>query len=149
MHGRLFSGDPLIGMQARALDRPDLLRIGRTTAVRDGALVVDGAPVPELSAVVWCTGFRPDFSWIEVPVFGLDGYPIHRRGVACAVEGLGFVGLRHQYRMGSALLGGVGEDARFVANRVLQYAAPAKSAPRQSFRTAACDAGTVPSSGRR
>lgn len=118
MHGRRFSGDPLIGISASALDRPDLTRVGRTMAVRDGAPVVDGAAVRDLAAIVWCTGFRPDFSWIEVPVFGLDGYPSHRRGVADAVDGLGFVGLRYQYRMGSALLGGVGEDARFGAGRV-------------------------------
>jgi putative flavoprotein involved in K+ transport len=124
MRGRLFSGDPLIGINARALERPNLVRVGRTTAVRHGVPIVDDAAVTDLSAVVWCTGFRPDFSWIEVPVLGLDGYPIHRRGVAATVEGLGFVGLRCQYRLGSALLGGVGEDARFVAGRIAARSMP-------------------------
>jgi len=123
MHGRLFAGDPLMGMEASALDRPGVERVGRTTAVKEGAPVVDGASVIDgLSAVIWCTGSRPDFSWIELPVLGLGGYPMHQRGLTEAINGLGFVGLRYQYRMGSALLGGVGEDARFVVRRIAAVA---------------------------
>ena len=72
-------------------------------------------------AVVWCTGFRPDFGWIELPVLGLDGDPMHRRGVADGLPGLAFLGLRYQYRMGSALLGGVGEDADHVTGRIIAH----------------------------
>ena len=50
---------------------------------------------------------------IQLPVFGPEGYPHHRRGIVAAAPGLGFVGLRYQYRIGSSLLGGVREDAEY------------------------------------
>ena len=105
MQGRLFSGDPLIGVSTKKLER-----VGRTTAVRDG-----------FAAVVWCTGFRPEFGWIELPAFGLDGYPLHRRGIVQSLPGLAFVGMRYQYRFGSALLGGVGGDAEYVVSQTLGF----------------------------
>jgi len=122
MRGRLFAGDPLVGMTDGSLAHPHLLRTGRTIGVRDGVpLLQDGSAVAGVAAVVWCTGFRPDFGWIELPIFGLDGYPIHRRGVAIGAPGVAFLGMRYQYRMGSALLGGVGEDAAHVVSRTLQF----------------------------
>ncbi|MGZ5112691.1 MAG: flavin-containing monooxygenase [Usitatibacter sp.] len=122
MRGRLFSGDPLVGMTPGSLARPQLTRTGRVIGTRDGLpLLQDGSVVSGIAAVVWCTGFRPDFDWIELPVLGLDGYPIHRRGLATDAPGLAFLGLRYQYRIGSALLGGVGEDAAHVVSRTLQF----------------------------
>jgi putative flavoprotein involved in K+ transport len=119
MRGRLFAGDPLIGMAPRALQRPGLSRAGRTLSALDGFPVLEACGVVrDIRAIVWCTGYRPDFSWIELPVLGLDGYPIHRRGIASEVPGLAFVGLRFQYRIGSALLGGVGEDAAHVVGHL-------------------------------
>lgn len=113
MQSRRYAGDPLIGIPPQALEQPGLMRVGRVVAARDGVPQLDGgADARELATVIWCTGFRPAYSWIELPIFGLDGYPIHRRGVAVGVPGLAFVGMRYQYRVRSALLGGVGEDAQ-------------------------------------
>lgn len=119
MQSRLYSGDPLIGMDARSLERPGLVRAGRVTGVSGGKPILEGAEPCEIDAVVWCTGFRPDYTWIELPVFGLDGYPRHRRGLSIDMPGLGFLGMRFQYRMGSALLGGVGEDARWLVQALV------------------------------
>ncbi len=122
MKDRLFAGDPLIGMSAESLTHRNLERAGRTIGVRDGLPLLEGARgKAEVSAVVWCTGFRPDFGWIELPAFGLDGYPLHRRGIVQSVPGLAFLGMRYQYRFGSALLGGVGEDADYVASRTVAF----------------------------
>jgi putative flavoprotein involved in K+ transport len=122
MRGRLFAGDPLIGMSASSLAHPNLTRAGRTVGVRGGLpLLDDGSVVEGIVAVVWCTGFRPDFGWIELPVLGLDGYPVHRRGLAPDAPGLAFLGMRYQYRVGSALLGGVGEDAAYVVSQTLKF----------------------------
>jgi putative flavoprotein involved in K+ transport len=119
VRGRLFSGDPLIGIDAGAVANSGILRAGRTVGVRQGApLLEDGRAVADLAAIVWCTGFRPDYDWIDLPVLGLDGYPGHRRGVAVNVPGLAFVGMRFQHRLGSALLGGVGEDAAHVVREL-------------------------------
>ncbi len=76
---------------------------------------------PGLKERAGCTGFRPDFSWIELPVLGLDGYPAHRRGIAHDAPGLSFLGMRYQFRMGSALIGGVGEDAEYVVGQTVQF----------------------------
>jgi putative flavoprotein involved in K+ transport len=122
MQGRLFAGDPLVGMSTKTLEHANLLRAGRTLGVRGGLpLLEDGHVDAETVAVVWCTGFRPDFSWIELPVFGLDGYPLHQRGLVQGAPGMAFVGMRYQYRAGSALLGGVGEDAEYVVSKTVSF----------------------------
>jgi putative flavoprotein involved in K+ transport len=122
MNGRLFSGDPLVGIRSKDFRVPRLARAGRTTRAQNGAPVLDdGRVLEDVAAIVWCTGFRPDFAWIELPVLGLDGYPVHRRGIAAGTPGLAFLGMRFQYRMGSALLGGVGEDAAHVAAAIAAH----------------------------
>ncbi len=120
MRDRLFAGDPLVGIAPGELERAGVVRVGRCIAVEKGELQCEGdTRVPSVSGIVWCTGFRPDYGWIELPALGLDGYPRHRRGIANDVPGLGFLGMRFQHRMSSALLGGVGEDAEYVVDRLL------------------------------
>jgi putative flavoprotein involved in K+ transport len=92
-------------------------RLGPVEETRDGFPVVDGALIRP-SAIVWCTGFSADYSWIDAPVFDESGWPRHRRGVAAGAAGLYFLGLRFQYRLTSSLVGGVGDDAAFVAAEV-------------------------------
>ena len=72
----------------------------------------------DVTTVIWCTGFRPDFDWIDIPVFGADGEPTHERGVVAAVPGLYFVGRFFLYGLTSSLLGGVGRDAEYVSQRI-------------------------------
>jgi putative flavoprotein involved in K+ transport len=77
----------------------------------------DGAS-SEPTAIVWATGFRRSYGWIDVPeVLDEEGRPRHRRGVTSA-PGLFFLGLSWQWTRGSALLGWVGDDASFVAERI-------------------------------
>jgi len=61
--------------------------------------------------VVWCTGFRPAFDWIRLPVLNPDGMPRHERGLVADAPGLSFVGLPFQTGFLSPLVGGVGADA--------------------------------------
>jgi putative flavoprotein involved in K+ transport len=68
--------------------------------------------------VLWCTGFRPDLGWIDLPVLGQDGLPLHRRGVVGSQPGLYFVGLFFLSGFTSSLLGGVGRDAAHVAAQI-------------------------------
>jgi putative flavoprotein involved in K+ transport len=116
MDGRLFAGDPLVGIRTADLQLPTLRRVGRTVDVVDGLPVIENHGGPNVSAVIWCTGFRPAFDWIKLPVFERNGYPRHRRGLVAEAPGLAFLGLRYQHRMSSSLLGGVGEDAAFVVS---------------------------------
>ena len=70
-----------------------------------------------ITAIVWCTGFKPDFSWIEIPVFDGKGYPGHKRGVT-GVRGLYFLGLPWLYTWGSGRFSGIAQDAAHVADRI-------------------------------
>lgn len=123
MGGRLFAGDPLVGFSRRSLMIPTLTIVGRTAGASNGhPRLEDGRVLEDVSTVIWCTGFRPDFGWVHLPVFGPEGYPDHRRGIVTAAPGLGFVGLRYQYRIGSSLIGGVREDAEYVVRQLASHA---------------------------
>jgi putative flavoprotein involved in K+ transport len=67
-----------------------------------------------VGAVVWATGFRPDFSFVRLPVFDPSGEPVHHRGIT-PCPGLSFLGLRWQHRRKSSFIDGVGGDAEHVA----------------------------------
>jgi putative flavoprotein involved in K+ transport len=115
----LSGGDALIGIPESELRRAGIARVGRIEEQR-GGLPVCGDTVVAPTVIVWCTGFRPDYSWLDLSVIREDGFPKHERGVATDVPGLFFLGLRFQYRLNSSLIGGVGEDAAFIAERVAQ-----------------------------
>ena len=71
----------------------------------------------QISTIIWATGYKYDFSWIEVPVFDERGYPIYDRGVT-DMDGLYFVGLHWLHTWGSGLFYGVGEDAEYIVNHI-------------------------------
>ena len=71
----------------------------------------------EVDAVLWATGYRADYSWIQLPVFDQHGRLRHRRGVT-DVPGLYFLGLTWQHTRGSALIGWVKHDAEFMAEQI-------------------------------
>jgi len=71
----------------------------------------------KISVVIWCIGFRTDFTWIREEIFDERGYPGHDRGVT-AVPGLYFLGLPWQYTWGSGRFSGVARDARHLLERI-------------------------------
>ncbi|QDA60505.1 flavin-containing monooxygenase [Hymenobacter jejuensis] len=77
------------------------------------------ATTPPLEAVVWATGYAPDYNWIEAPIFDAQGSPKHYRGLA-SVPGLAFLGLPWLNSRSSALMGGAGRDARYVVEQLLK-----------------------------
>ena len=83
---------------------------GRTVRFADGTEA-------ETDAIIWATGYRPDYSWINLPVVDADGRVRHRRGVTDQ-PGLYFLGLTWQHTRGSALLGFVSDDARYISQQV-------------------------------
>jgi putative flavoprotein involved in K+ transport len=72
-----------------------------------------------ITNVIWATGYSFDFSTIKLPVVDGDGFPIQTRGVS-AYPGLFFVGLPWLHTAKSGLIYGVGEDARFIADRIAE-----------------------------
>ena len=118
---KLQHRDTLIGSSPRRLKgrgvelKPRVVNAdGRTVRFADGSEL-------EVDAVMWATGYRQDYSWIDLPVFGDTGRLRHQRGIT-HTPGLYFLGLTWQHTRGSALLGWVKEDAEFIAEQIDEYA---------------------------
>jgi len=77
-----------------------------------------------IAAVIWCVGFRTDFSWIEEAIFDGRGYPGHERGVTTA-PGLYFLGLPWQYTWGSGRFSGIARDAEYLLGQIRAHRAAA------------------------
>lgn len=112
-------GGPLLRVKLTDLDAVGVEHVSaRTVAAHDGLPTLDDGRVLDVANIIWCTGFRPDFSWIHLPVAGPDGWPEQDRGIAANAPGLYFVGLLFQYAFSSMLVGGAGRDAEHVARHI-------------------------------
>jgi putative flavoprotein involved in K+ transport len=80
----------------------------------------DEADLRDFGAVVFTSGFRPDYaSWVECPdAFDEHGFPVHDECESTAAPGLYFVGVHFLRKRKSSLLVGVGEDAAIVAGKI-------------------------------
>jgi putative flavoprotein involved in K+ transport len=114
---RMKDRETLIGSTRRGARRLGIAIHDRATAASGAEIAfADGTRVAP-AAVIWATGFRPDHSWIDAPVFDDAGGVRHARGVTAA-PGLYFLGLPWQHTRGSALLGWVKDDAQYLAQRL-------------------------------
>ena len=114
----LTAAAPLARVRRGDLATAGVERVPRTVGARDGLPLLEDGRVLEVANVLWCTGFRHDFAWIDLPVFDAGDQPRHHRGVVEEAPGLYFVGLFFLSSVTSALLGGVGRDAEHVAARI-------------------------------
>jgi putative flavoprotein involved in K+ transport len=71
-----------------------------------------------ITSIVWAIGFRPDYHWVDLPVFNGRGHPVHHRGVT-PVKGLYFLGLSWQNTWGSGRFADVGKDAEYLIDHIL------------------------------
>jgi putative flavoprotein involved in K+ transport len=113
----LTGGGPLIRVKPRDLEAAGVVRVGRTVGVKDGLPLLEDGQTLNVGSVIWCTGFSPGFSWIELPVLG-DIEPRHERGIVPSQPGLYFVGLHFLYSLSSTMIHGVGRDAERVASHL-------------------------------
>jgi putative flavoprotein involved in K+ transport len=111
-------GAPLIRVKLKDLAAAGVKQVPRTVGMEGGRPALEDGRVLDVSNVIWCTGFREEFSWIDLPVFGEDGRPVHERGVVLGEPGLYFVGLLFQYAASSDVLPGVGRDAEYIAKHI-------------------------------
>ena len=130
LHARLAGADAIAAKFRRAVDE-QVERAGLAVPGpedTDDYPGVDGFRVPQLdqldlgvagiTSVIWAMGLVPDFSYLRLPVFDGDGWPIHNGGIT-REPGLGFVGLRFQVSRRSDLFFGVVADAGRVVDRLL------------------------------
>jgi putative flavoprotein involved in K+ transport len=115
-------GGPLIRVKRAHLEAAGVDVVGaRTVGVRDGLPVLDDGRVLDVRNVLWCTGYREDYRWVEPASLDEDGFPRGYRGVVDDAPGLYFVGLPFQYAFASMLILGVGRDSAYVARHIAAH----------------------------
>jgi putative flavoprotein involved in K+ transport len=121
---------PLVRVKPRDLAAAAIQRAPRVIGVRNGHPLLADQQILEVANVIWCTGFGPDFSWIDLPVFGENqNEPTHHRGVVANQPGLYFVGLYFLYAMSSGFLPGVDRDAEHIVHTILARAGRTSGRP--------------------
>jgi putative flavoprotein involved in K+ transport len=114
----LSGGGPLIRVRDNQLEAASVERVAKTIGVHNGRPQLEDGRVLDVANVVWCTGFHPGFSWIDLPILDEAGRPRHQMGVADGEPGLYFVGLIFVYSASSVMVHGVGRDAARIANAI-------------------------------
>lgn len=126
-------GAPLIRVSPKRVRAAGVREVGRIIGVDDGLPVLADGSIAECDVMMWCTGYRGDFAWVKVDGLTTDakGYVDAPYGFPRGVDGLAFLGMPFQSKLASTLLGGVGGDARMVADRIAGFVASG-SRPSQS-----------------
>ncbi len=111
------TGEPLIRVKPKDLAAAGVERVPRVTGVQYGQPQLEDGRRIEVANVVWCTGFHPSFSWIDLPVLGPQG-PVQHRGMVESESGLYFLSLKFLYSVSSEQIHGVGRDAAYIADAI-------------------------------
>jgi putative flavoprotein involved in K+ transport len=125
---KIHGGGPLIRLKPKELTAAGITRAPRVTGVKDGRPMLEDGRVLDVANVVWCTGFDPGFSWIDLPIFDADGELRHTGGVVGELPGLYFVGLHLLYAFSSEMIHGVGRDAERIVAMLAARQAPTSHA---------------------
>jgi putative flavoprotein involved in K+ transport len=111
---------PLIRTKTKDLAAAGVQLLPRVTGVQDGKPVLADGTLLDVANVIWCTGFRDDFSWIDPDLLDSGALPRQHRGVALDTPGLFFLGQEFLYAAASATLPGADRDARYLAGKIPQ-----------------------------
>jgi putative flavoprotein involved in K+ transport len=125
----LGRGDPLIRVRAVDLAAAGVERAARVAGVKDGRPLLEDGRVLDVANVIFCNGFNPNFSWLDLPIFDEHGEPRHEGGIVPDAPGLYFVGLRFLYSFSSTMIHGVGRDAARIAAAVSARAVAGRDLP--------------------
>jgi hypothetical protein len=111
------TGEPLLRVKPKDLAAAGVERVRRVTGVQHGQPQLEDGRRIDVANVIWCTGFHPGFSWIDLPVLGPQG-PVQHRGIVKSEPGLYFLGLKFLYSVSSEQIHGVGRDAAHIADAI-------------------------------
>jgi putative flavoprotein involved in K+ transport len=115
-------GTPLVRVRKEDLTRAGVERMPRMVATSGGLPRLDDGHVLDVATVIWCTGYLPDYSWIDLPGLSNSDQPAHHRGVVADQPGMYFVGLPFLSSFASSLVGGVGHDAQHIVEHLCTQA---------------------------
>lgn len=115
----LSQAAPLMRQRPKDLRRAGVRRIPRIAGTRDGHPVAEDGTVPDVTNIIWCTGYGTGLAdWVDLPVLDDHGMPVQVRGVVPDQPGLYFVGQNFLYAQASETVPGVSRDARYVADAI-------------------------------
>jgi putative flavoprotein involved in K+ transport len=114
----LAKGWPLVRIRNDVIVAAGIERVPKTVGVKYAAPLLEDGRVLDVANIVWATGYERDFRWIELPLLESSGRLAHDRGVVSSFPGLYFIGNIYLHSPTSALLGGVGRDAEYIANHL-------------------------------
>jgi putative flavoprotein involved in K+ transport len=114
-------GQPLIRINQRHVLSLGIEQVPGVCGVIDGRPCLDCGRILDVSTVVWCTGFRSNYEFIDLPGLRFDenGRPIAPHGIVKEISGLYFLGIPFQFGLTSSFVGGVGRDAAMIARHIL------------------------------
>lgn len=113
------SKQPIIGTDVKAIiNRDNVEIVGHTINAEENTIKTETKELTNVKNIIWATGYKPNFEWIEDLELAKDGYPKHQRGIS-TTKGLYFIGLPWLHTRGSATLGGIKKDAKYLANKIL------------------------------
>jgi len=113
-----YSKQPIIGTPVKQiLKRKNVKPVGKTLHCDNDNIITHQSKLKSIKNIIWATGYRPNFNWIKGLELDKEQYPIHYRGVS-NMKGLYFLGLPWLYTRGSATLGGIKKDARYLAEHI-------------------------------
>jgi len=117
----LTHGNPLVRANREVVAGAGVEFTPRLTGVMGGKPQLENGQMLPVEGIIWATGFRPDYRWVNLPIFDESGRPRHERGVVREAPGLYFLGLHFQTGLTSSLLGGVGADAKYITRQILGH----------------------------
>jgi putative flavoprotein involved in K+ transport len=122
----LTQGGPLIRVKPKDLADVGVQRVPRVEGVENGRPVLTDGRGLDVANVIWCTGFRPDYSWVDLPLEYEGAYPKQYRGAVEGFPGLYCLGMLFLHAFTSMLVLGAGREAKWVVEHI---AARAKEQP--------------------
>jgi putative flavoprotein involved in K+ transport len=115
----LVSAAPLVRVKPKDLTDAGVERVPKVIGVQNGFPFLEDKRVLEVENIIWCSGYRSGFSWIDLPVLGEREEPFHERGIVAKEPGLYFVGLNFLYAMTSDTVTGMKRDVRHIVKQIL------------------------------
>jgi len=114
------SKQPIIGVDVKGiLNKENVIPVGKTINANSHKIVTEEAELTDVRNIIWATGYRPKFEWIEGLELDKNGYPLHHRGIS-NIDGLYFIGLPWLHTRASATLGGIQKDADYLGDYILE-----------------------------